>query len=624
MRNRYLLALDFPLIAVAAAGAFAARFDFHFYAERPEFPAFLLAAVVIKPLVFAALGMYQRYWQYASIGELMVILLSVSAASSALATLAIGATVLEMVPISTGFARMVLFNDWLLTLALTGGARFAVRVVYETLHRRTSDTHQSGQRNVLIIGAGAAGTMVAREMHRNPQLGLRSVGFLDDDPSKVGKQIAGIWVLGTIAELPVVTPRHGVNSVVIAMPKVKGSVIRDVIERCRELGLKPLIMPGVFELLDGRVNVNRLRDINIDDLLRRNPVANLGTAADVVARQIILITGAGGSIGFELARQIAGVGPSALILLGHGENSVFDAEAKLRLAFPDVPLSTVIADIRDRPRLAQVFDRIQPTVVFHAAAHKHVPLMEENPEEAVTNNVIGTRNVVEAALHSGAQRFVLISTDKAVAPTSVMGATKRLAEAIVMRAGRTSGRSFVVVRFGNVLGSRGSVVNTFKAQIERGGPVTITHPEMTRYFMTIPEAVHLVLLASGIGRAGELFVLDMGEPVKIVDLAKDLIRLSGYGEDDIPLVFTGVRTGEKLEEALYEPHLQTEPTAHAEVRQVVGTEPTGAVDLDAVIASLDEAARAGDRTAIMTLMAQAVPGYVPSPNGTPTAARAGR
>jgi FlaA1/EpsC-like NDP-sugar epimerase len=607
MKNRYILAADIPLIAIAAFGAFAGRFDLLFYSERPEFMPFLIAAITIKPIVFAALGMYQRYWRYASVGELTVVVLSVSAASTVMALLAAAGTILHILPI--GFSRIVLFNDWLLTVVLTGGIRLGVRVVHESLHRRDSDEATKAQRDVLIIGAGAAGTMVVKEMHRNPQLGLRPVGFLDDDPAKVGKQITGVRVLGRTSQVAQMTKAHKVDSVIIAMPTAEGPIVRAVLEACRQAGVKSLIMPGVFELLDGQVSVNRLRSIKIEDLLRRNPVANRGTAAASVAGQVVLITGAGGSIGFELARQIAGAGPSALILLGHGENSIFDAEANLRTAFPSLRLSTVIADIRDRARLAQVFDRLHPNLVFHAAAHKHVPLMEDNPEEAVTNNVVGTQNVVNEALRVGTQRFVLISTDKAVMPTSIMGATKRLAEAIVMRAGRQSARSFVVVRFGNVLGSRGSVVNTFKAQIARGGPVTVTHPEMTRYFMTIPEAVHLVLLASGIGKGGELFVLEMGDPVRIVDLAKDLIKLSGFAEDDIPIAYTGVRAGEKMEEALFEPDLQTRSTSHAEVMQVIGTEAAALEDLDNVIDHLAEAAAAGDRETILAILARRVPGF---------------
>lgn len=610
MKNRYLLLLDLPLIAIAAFGAFAGRFDLLFYSERPEFRWFLGFALMVKPVAFAALGMYQRYWQYASIGELTVVLLAVSAASTAMALLAAAGTVMGVLPI--GFSRIVLFNDWLLTLALAGGIRLAVRVVHDSLHRPSSKQPTQAMRDVLIIGAGAAGTMAVREMSRNPQLGMSPIGFLDDDPRKIGKHIAGVRVLASTSQVAEIVTSRKVDVVIISIPTAKGSTLRAILEACNAAGVKSLTMPGVFELLDGQVSINRLRSINIEDLLRRSPVANLGTAAETVSGQVVLITGAGGSIGFELSRQIAGASPARLILLGHGENSIFDAEARLRQAFPAVRISSVIADIRDRPRMEQVFSQVRPNVVFHAAAHKHVPLMEDNPEEAVTNNVVGTLNVVSESVRVGVQRLVLISTDKAVMPTSIMGATKRLAESIVMRAGRLTARPYVVVRFGNVLGSRGSVVNTFKAQIERGGPVTVTHPEMTRFFMTIPEAVHLVLLASGIGKGGELYVLDMGEPVRIVDLAKDLIKLSGLAEDDIPIAFTGVRAGEKMEEALFESHLQTKPTSHAQVMQVIGTEPAVLEELDEVVESLSQAAFRGDRQGVLSILARSVPGFIPS------------
>jgi FlaA1/EpsC-like NDP-sugar epimerase len=316
-----------------------------------------------------------------------------------------------------------------------------------------------------------------------------------------------------------------------------------------------------------------IRQIEISDLLRRAGHARVN-ASTYVAGRTVLITGAGGSIGFELCRQVAHARPAFLVLLGHGENSIFDAQVELRELFPDLKVIPVIADIRDQRRMRQVFERLRPAIVFHAAAHKHVPLMEENPEEAVTNNIIGTHNVLEAAMEFGTERFVLISSDKAVSPSSVMGASKRVAEMLVRDAARRTSRAYVVVRFGNVLGSRGSVVPYFKRQIERGGPVTLAHPEMKRFFMTIPEAVHLVLEAGGMGRGGELFVLKMGEPVRIVDLAEDLIKLSGLTLEEVPIVYTGIRTGEKLEEALWEHGAATESTSHPEVLRVIEADNT--------------------------------------------------
>ena len=605
MKNRYVLLAELPLIVIAAIGAFTARFDWEFYRHRPEFVVFVLAALVLKPVVFWLFGMYRRYWRYASIHDLGVIALAVSGASLVMGvfvTLAHG-------PIIAEFSRVVLVNDWVLTLVTAGGLRLAIRAFNESgLQARKG---QAGSvRRILIVGAGEAGTMVAREMRRNPQLGMEAVGFLDDDPGKVGKHIAGLRVLGDTRALPHTVRGQRIDNVIIAMPSARGPVVRAILEACNQVGVKSQAIPGVYELLDGIATVNRLRNVDIADLLRRSPVGAHDNTAAFVKDRVVLITGGGGSIGYELARQVANALPAHLVLLGHGENSIFEAAARLRRSFPAIQLSTVIADIRDDRRLALVFDRFRPAIVFHAAAHKHVPLMEENPEEAVTNNVIGTRNVVNQALRTDAERLVLISTDKAVSPTSLMGATKRIAEMIVREAAERSGRAFVAVRFGNVLGSRGSVVNTFKEQIEQGGPVTVTHPDMTRFFMTIPEAVHLVLEASGQGKGGELFVLDMGEPVKIVHLAEDLIKLSGLREDEVPIVFTGVRTGEKLEEALFDAGMQTQPTSHPEVLRVVGAETCTTTDLQGLLWQLDEAARRGDRAAIELLLGQTIPGFV--------------
>lgn len=607
MKNRYVILTDLPLIAIAAFGAFAARFDWAFYHHRPEFIPYTLAALAIKPAVFLALGMYSRYWRYASIQDLGVVVVAVSVSSVGMAVF-VAATHGSIIP---EFSRVVIVNDWLITLAVVGFFRLTIRIASEARLGTGGPGSAGALRRILIVGAGAAGTMVAREMRRNPQLGMKPVGFLDDDVGKVGKQIAGLRVLGTTKALPDTVGAHRIDTVIIAMPTARGAVVRTIVEMCNDAGVKSQAIPGVFELLDGIATVSRIRNVDIADLLRRSPVAGPTDAAAFVAGRVVLITGGGGSIGYELARQIANAGPSRLVLMGHGENSIFEAEARLRAGFPQVALDTVIADIRDRVRLATVFDRVRPAIVFHAAAHKHVPLMEQNPEEAVTNNIIGTLNVVSQALRIGAERFVLISTDKAVAPTSIMGATKRVAETIVRRAARDSGRPFVAVRFGNVLGSRGSVVHTFKQQIERGGPVTVTHPDMTRFFMTVPEAVHLVLQASGEGTGGEVFMLDMGEPVKVVQLAQDLIKLSGLEQDDVPIVFTGIRTGEKLHEVLFEPGMETRPTSHPEVYQVVGDDPCMTSDLDGLVPRFEEAAARGDRAAVVALLGQAIPGFAP-------------
>jgi FlaA1/EpsC-like NDP-sugar epimerase len=367
----------------------------------------------------------------------------------------------------------------------------------------------------------------------------------------------------------------------------------------------------VFELLGGDVSVSRLREVDISDLLRREPIIGGPDSSRFVSGRTVLITGAGGSIGFELSRQVAHGRPRELVLLGHGENSIFEARERLRDMFPGVPVKAVIADIRNRVRLARVFREFRPQLVLHAAAHKHVPLMEENPEEAVSNNVLGTQNVVEAALQGATERFVLISSDKAVSPSSVMGASKRVAEAIVRDAARRARRPFVVVRFGNVLGSRGSVVPSFKKQIEAGRPIRVTHPEMKRFFMTIPEAVHLVLQAAAMGNSDELFVLKMGEPLRIVQLAEDLIRLSGLKPDDVPIVFTGLRPGEKLEEALWEEGTFVENTEHPDILKLAESHGLSPDRLGRLVEVLAKAAVNGDSITIQAALRELVPTYSP-------------
>jgi FlaA1/EpsC-like NDP-sugar epimerase len=453
---------------------------------------------------------------------------------------------------------------------------------------------------------------VVREMRRNPHLLMTPVAFLDDDRSKHGKRVQGVPVIGETAALAGAIAQYQIAEVIIAMPKVAGHVVRALAAACREADTPSRIVPGVFELLDGQLTVSRLRQVDIADLLRREQITTPPETSSYLRQKNVVVTGAGGSIGSELCRQIALANPASLVLLGHGENSIFEAQLRLREQFPHLAVQAFIADIRDQSRLAACFERVRPQVVFHAAAHKHVPLMEENPEEAITNNVLGTRNVVDAAVACGVERLVLISTDKAVAPTSVMGASKRLAEIIVRNEAQRSGRAFSVVRFGNVLGSRGSVVPVFKRQIERGGPITITHPDVKRFFMTIPEAVHLVLRAGGLSSGGELFVLNMGAPVPIVQLAEDLIRLSGLNTDDIRVVFTGLRPGEKLEEALWETGAVVEPTAHPELLLV--REEDG-LDATRVMQSLDRlvsAAATGTRLNFEAMLAQWLPSYVPS------------
>ncbi len=607
-RNRYILLADLLAIVASAYGAYSLRFDWLFIFHRSEFPVFLACVLVIKPAVFLAFGLYRRYWRYASLWDLIAVVLASSAATVLVVLVMVALRLLEFVP---GFPRSVPPTDWLLTMTLAGGIRMSVRVLAEMQH--TGDRRQKSLRRVLVIGAGNAAVMVLREMQRNPQLGMIPVGMLDDDPAKQGKTILGVPVLGSVEDLARHAEACGAHEVIIAIPTASGPIVRAVVERSREANLPSKVIPGVFELLDGKVSMNRLRSVEISDLLRRSQVALSTTGRDYLRGRTVLITGAGGSIGSELCRQVARDQPRLLVLLGHGENSLFDIQLQLRDAFPHVETRHVIADVRNRRRLTAVFDLLRPDVVFHAAAHKHVPLMEENPEEAITNNVLGTRNVVDAAVACGVDRLVMISTDKAVAPMNFMGASKRVAEMVVRSSARQNKRRFAVVRFGNVLGSRGSVVPLFKAQIERGGPMSITHPDMRRFFMTIPEAVHLVLEAGGYATGGELFVLNMGQAVRIVDLAQDLVELSGLKRDDIAIEFTGLRPGEKLDEQLWETGAVVENTPNPDVWSVRESESEGGADLPAAIDRLERAATGGNTLTLQACLADLISSFAPLP-----------
>jgi len=561
-------------------------------------------SLAVKLSIYYFFGLYRRLWAYASINELLLIIMAVTAASIAVSAIMMTLLITRLL----NFPRLALPIDWLLSLIGIGGFRFSMRIISET-RTASAKPHARKANNVLVIGAGDAGALVVREMQRNPQLGLHPVGYLDDDPGKQKHQIHGVPVVGKLADLRRALESHPVDEVIIAIPSTGGRVIRMVTDICRLKGVQFRTMPGLYELIGGKVSVNRLREVDITDLLRREPaqIQNELVGAALTGKRV-LVTGAGGSIGREICRQIARWGPQMLILLGHGENSIFEAMLELQENFPALPLQPVIADIRDLPRLESVFNSFRPQVVFHTAAHKHVPLMESNVEEAISNNVIGTRNVCQATSAADAERLVLISTDKAVRPANVMGATKRIAEMIVLDAAHRTGRAFSVVRFGNVLGSRGSVVPLFKRQIAHGGPITITHPDMKRYFMTIPEAVHLVLQASAMGQGGEVFLLNMGQQVRILDLAEDLIRLSGLEPGrDIEIVFTGIRPGEKLSEDLWEEGTQYQKTAHPDIFRVEAEESNVPPNLSHTIEELNHLSRESETSAIISLLDETIP-----------------
>ncbi len=607
IRNRYVLMADIFLTAASVLGAYALRLEGIFYYQYLPSAYWMIAvSLLIKPIIYYFFGLYRRLWAYASTNELKLISAAVTVASVAVSAIMIALFTARMF---VGFPRFVLIIDWLLSLVCVGGFRFSIRLVAES--RSANEKARVGKsRHVLVVGAGDAGALVVREMQKNPQLGLQPVGYLDDDSGKQHHQIHGVPVVGRLADLNRALTGRRIEEVIIAIPSAGGKVVRMVTDVCRLKGVPFRTMPGLYELIGGKVSVNRLREVDITDLLRREPaqIQNEVIGAALTGKRV-LVTGAGGSIGRELCRQIARWGPSMLVLLGHGENSIFEAALELQEDFPGLSIRPVIADIRDLPRMETIFNNDRPQVVFHAAAHKHVPLMESNVEEAVTNNVIGTRNVVQAAVAAGTERLVLISTDKAVRPANVMGATKRLAEMIVLEAAGRTGRAFSVVRFGNVLGSRGSVVPLFKRQIAHGGPVTVTHPDMKRYFMTIPEAVYLVLQAASMGQGGELFLLNMGQQVRILDLAEDLIRLSGLEPGkDIEVVFTGIRPGEKLSEDLWEADTQYKPTAHPEIFRVEAEEADLPAGLQKSVDELHRLAHDGESAAILDLLDETIPG----------------
>lgn len=493
--------------------------------------------------------LYNKAWEYASVGELIGITKSV--------TLSVLMLTLFQYIMSYEVYGRVLFSIWTLLVLLIGGSRFWWRITRDRFIKA-----KKNMTNVLIIGAGQAGTVVARQLKNNRDLGLLPAAFIDDDPKKYKLQILGIPVAGTSKDIAAVIEKYAIDKMVIAIPSLQKQELAAIIAECSKTKIKPQIMPKLEDIMMGKVAVSSFRDVEVEDLLGRDPIKlDIEGISEYVSGKTVLVTGAGGSIGSEICRQICKFDPEKLVLVGHGENSIYTIDMELRNQYgTQIEIVPVIGDVQDRERMFEVIEEHAPDVVYHAAAHKHVPLMEYNPREAVKNNVFGTKNVAEAADTFGVGTFVLVSTDKAVNPTNVMGSTKRIAEMIIQKLDQASETKFVAVRFGNVLGSRGSVIPLFKKQIQAGGPLTVTHPDMTRYFMTIPEASRLVIQAGSLARGGEIFVLDMGEPVKIVDLARNLITLSGYTTDEIQIRFSGLRPGEKMfEELLNEKEIHPEP-----------------------------------------------------------------
>ncbi|MCM3617933.1 polysaccharide biosynthesis protein [Sutcliffiella horikoshii] len=498
-----------------------------------------LTLIIWHHLFAYSYKLYHKAWEYASIGELMGITKAVTYSVAV-------AGFVQMVAVGNVYIRALIIT-WMLHMILIGGSRFSWRV-YRDFYKKKN----SNMKRTLIVGAGAGGTMVARQLLHNRDAEFMPVAFVDDDPKKQKLQILDIPVLGGVKDIVTIVEQKDIDNIIIAIPSLGKKEINTIYQECVKTDAKTKIIPMLEDLMSGKVSVNEFRDVQVEDLLGRDPVKlDMESISESITGKTVLVTGAGGSIGSEICRQISNFTPENLILLGHGENSIYSIELELRAKYDTtINIYTEIADIQDRSKIFTIMEKYKPDVVYHAAAHKHVPLMERNPEEAVKNNIFGSKNVAEAADTFGVDTFVLVSSDKAVNPTNIMGSTKRFAEMVVQQLAQESKTKFVAVRFGNVLGSRGSVIPLFKKQIQAGGPVTVTHPDMTRYFMTIPEASRLVIQAGTLARGGEVFVLDMGEPVKIVDLAKNLITLSGYSIDEIGIKYSGIRPGEKMYEEL--------------------------------------------------------------------------
>ncbi|MGF1602262.1 MAG: polysaccharide biosynthesis protein [Thermosynechococcaceae cyanobacterium] len=625
LRNRHFLLIDLVGFAFIPLLALNLRLDGAGVPERHQLGliAITVVFIVLKLVIYLPFGLYQMFWRYASIDEL-----------SKIATLTIAVTITQILVFSglqsfnlITLPRSLPYIDGLLTLLFVGGIRFSFRVIDRFNRRRRAPRERQGNElRALIIGAGDAGVALVRDLEANADINLVPVAFIDDDPKKLGHKIQGLTVAGNRCQIPEVIDRLKIKVAIIAMPSANGLILRDLVSICHTARVETQTLPPIQDILSGPGGLQKsLREVQIEDLLRREPInTDIQRVRQLLEGKRVLLTGAGGSIGSELCRQVYDLNPKEMILLGHGENSVFNIQQELhkisidraanltgKASLGTAPLLTpVIADLRHPARLRYVFEQLQPEVIFHAAAHKHVPLMEDNPPEAVTNNVLGTKALLDLAIEYDVDNFVMISTDKAVNPTNVMGASKRVAEMLVLQAAKKTRRPFVVVRFGNVLGSRGSVIPTFKRQIAQGGPVTVTHPEMCRYFMTIPEAVQLVLQAAVLSLGGEVLMLNMGEPVKIVDLANDLICLSGYevGED-IKICFTGLRPGEKLCEELFLPDEEYQQTEHEKVLVVKNASHNVSKQLMQGVADLSHAAAVNDSAQIRLLLSQLVAGY---------------
>jgi FlaA1/EpsC-like NDP-sugar epimerase len=612
LRRSAQVAVDAALLTFAYWAAFALRFDAGIPERYEELLADTIAFVVVgKLVIFALFGLYHKLWRFVDLQDFHAIVRAV-----VVSTLLLIGGIFLVSPNDTDPPRSVIALDFLISLALVAGTRYAVRVVNERGRR----IPPAGAREVLVVGAGNGGQAVAWELRRNPELGTVPIGFIDDDPRKRGMRIGGLKVLGSTDDLPRVLDDAEPDEVVIAIPSAPGVLRQKVVTACRQRGIPVRTLPTVFELLStGTELIRQVREVRVEDVLGREPVRmEIDRVGAYLANQVVLVTGAGGSIGSELCRQIARVGPRKLVLVDNAENALFEIDRELSEQRHFRHAQAVLADCKDAVRMREVFGEHRPDVVFHAAAYKHVPLMEANPVEAVRNNAVGTRIVAAAAGEAGASRFVLVSTDKAVSPATAMGASKALAEwAVEAAQHRWRQTRYTTVRFGNVLGSSGSVVTIFRRQIAAGGPVTVTDPKMTRYFMTIPEAVQLIIRSGAMGEGGEIYVLEMGDPVKIVDLARNMIRLSGHEPDvDIAIEFIGRRPGEKLHEELFNPDERPRPTS-AEKILVAERTPLDPAWVESAFARVEELVYNGDAPALARTVAALAAERVTAGQATP-------
>lgn len=598
-----LLIVDVITIIGVALISLLIRFDGYITPHYMHQMVDALPIMVISYIVMLlSMHLYTRIWRYAGMREMVAVLIAT--------TLGAGLFYTGMYVFDKSLPRSIYLISWILSTGVIGIGRMVLH--YIAMRYGGKQSTDADMVNTLIIGAGDAGATIAREIERYHKRSRKVIGFIDDDESKFNRLMGGVRILGNRHDIPSIVKENKVKEIIIAMPSVTRNEIRNIMEICSPLKCKVNTLPGMYQLLDDEVLVSHLHPVSIEDLLERDEVRlDMDIVEHYIRDKVVLVTGAGGSIGSEICRQIMRVGPKQLLLLGHGENSIYLINQELKNIYKDGPIIPIIADIRDKQQLDQIFTQYNPQVVFHAAAHKHVPLMEIQPMAAVLNNIYGTRNVADVAGRHGVERFVMISTDKAVNPTSVMGATKRVAEKIIISMNDTYDTKYITVRFGNVLGSRGSVIPLFKKQIEAGGPVTVTDPEMTRYFMTIPEASQLVLQAGAMGKGGEVFLLDMGEPVKIIDLARNMIRLSGLEPDkDIHIKITGLRPGEKKYEELLTSEEGTNRTNHTKIFEA----PLDTVDRDWLIDKIAIFDSCETDMDVIGVLQDIIPTYTPNHN----------